>query len=555
MNLSILKIAIIFSCMCCLGFGQTGGTPVKLSSKQINQLNKFNRLFGDYFHANERMQIVPADGTSVSFDSFYNEVRNRNWNSDFEHNLDADSSILRQHFKNVITMNMNFNENGILEPLPLDTKKDVKPIVLNEKKKALFVADTIQSIYKKYAMKAANEQKNIASPKKNDTLSIQQYNKIATQKAYSLDSVIKVETYKVLEQVKYNKDTDPNGYELHQFSLAVIDTIKKYHINRIYFFAHGYNVPRALAQLQGNRLLEKISEHEPEHILFIRIFWQGGDAKKLSVKRKMKKGIPVLEKIIYRDEISFRNAKNFGKKKSEAIKCGASLRRLLDIFEQDSIAKHCTFLLMSHSLGAALICHSVINNISQIRYRPDDLVRITQETKYILNDEWMRRADSLMWQGKRSWLKNLLFNTDKKRKEAWDYISFMRCTPLPNLKIKVFMNAPAVPGVQLFQFSDLTKSYNFIVGYNGYDPTLAKRFAGKSTLISGKLAYAGKNTSLGLNYNNEVGKTDFLITTSVLKKPDFVFRGYETSTFFEHDLFFYMQHPLFVNALTDYIKQ
>lgn len=549
------KVTIVFISICFIGFGQTPHVPVKLTSKQINQLNKFNRLFGDYFYANERMQIMPVKNPSVSYDVFYDEVKNRNWNTRFEHDLDAPTSILRQQFKNVITMNMNFNENGILEPLPIEKQKSVKQSDLSEKKKTLFVSDTVQRIYLKYAAQAANEQKKMGSLKTKDTMSIQWQNKIAIQKAYSLDSIIKTETQKVLQQVKYNKEIDPNGYELYQFSLAVIDSIKKYHIKHIYFFAHGYNVPRALAQLQGNRLLEKISEQETGNILFVRIFWQGGDAKKINVKRRFVDGKPVLKEMTYRDEISLKNAKNFGKKKNEAIKCGASLRRLLNIFEHDSIAKHCTFSLMSHSLGAALICHSVINNISQIRFRPDDLVKITQETKYVLNDEWMRRADSLMSLGRHSWLKNFLFHTDKKKKEAWDYISFMRCTPLPQLKIKVFMNAPAVPGVQLFQFSDLTKNYSFLVGYNGYDPTLAKRFAGKSTLISGKLAYAGKNTSLGLNYNNEVGKTDFLITTSVLRKPDFIFRGYQTSTFFEHDLFFYMQHPLFMNALTDYIKQ
>lgn len=538
-----------------VGMGQAARTPSQLTSKQIDRLNKFNRLFGDYFYANERLEITPAKGIPLDFNEFYRVVKDSNWNSKFDHNLDAPNSILRENFKNVITMNMNFNEHGLLEPLPIENKKPIKPADLNDKKKKLFVTDTVQKIYLKYAEQSVNEQKKINASKRKDTTSIQQQSKIALQKAYSLDSAIKAETQRVLQQVKYNKETDPNGYELNRFSLAAIDSIKKYKIKHIYFFAHGYNVPRALAQLQGNRLLERISKEENGNVLFIRIFWQGGDAKKLSVKRKYEGNQLVLKKIRYRDEISLRNARNFGKKKSEAIECGASLRLLLDIFEQDSLAKHCTYSLMSHSLGAALICHSVINNISQIRYRPDDIVRITQETKYVLNDEWMRRADSLMSAGRCSWLKNVLFNTDRKKKEAWDYISFMRCTPLPQLKIKVFMNAPAVPGVQLFQFSDLSKNYSFIVGYNGYDPTLAKRFAGKSTLISGKLAYAGKNTSLGLNYNNEVGKTDFLITTNVLRKPWFSFKGYQTSTFFEHDLFFYLQHPLFVNALTDYIKQ
>jgi hypothetical protein len=88
-----------------------------------------------------------------------------------------------------------------------------------------------------------------------------------------------------------------------------------------------------------------------------------------------------------------------------------------------------------------------------------------------------------------------------------------------------------------------------MVGYNIFDPTLAKRFAGKKTLISGKLSYAAGNTSLGLNYKNEVGKTEFLINTNQLKSPNFFFKGYRTSNFFEHDLFFYMQHPLFTNAL------
>ena len=553
MNTTTFKITCVLVCIYFTGFGQAFHTPVKLSSKQIDRLNKFNRLFGDYFYVNERMEIKPVRPSYVDFDTFYDVIKNKNWNTKSGNNLDAANSPIRQQFKNVITMNMNFNDNGILEPLPVEKQKPEKTVDPNEKKKALFVSDTIQRIYKRYATQNVNQHGKMP-PKRKDSVSWQEQNKIIVQEAYSLDSIIKVETRKVLEQVKYNKETDPNGYELHQFSQAVIDTIIKCHIKRIYFFAHGYNVPRALAQLQGNRLLEKIAEEEQGNILFIRIFWQGGEAKKLVVSRKLRNGQPVLKKITYSDEISFKNAKNFGKKKMEAINCGSSLRRLLDIFEQDATAKQCTYMLMSHSLGAALICHSVINNISQIRYKPDDVVKITQETKYVLNDEWMRKADSLLWNGKSNWLKNLLFNTDKKKKEAWDYISFMRFTPLPELKIKIFMNAPAVPGVQLFQFSDLTKNYNFLVGYNGFDPTLAKRFAGKSTLISGKLAYAGKNTSLGLNYNNEVGKTDFLITTNVLRKPDFIFKGYQTSTFFEHDLFFYMQHPLFINALTDYIK-
>src|SRR3954470_23841313 len=420
MNPAVFKISLLFIFIHFIGLGQTTSTPSQLSSKQIERLNKFNRLFGDYFYANERLEIVPAKGLSIDFNEFYREVKDSNWNSKFEHNLDAPNSILRQSFKNVITMNLNFNENGILEPLPLEKTKLIKPTDLSEKKKKLFVADTVQKIYLKYAMQAADEQKKITPSKKKDTTSIQQQNKKALQKAYSLDSTIKIETNKVLQQVKYNKQTDPNGYELYQFSLAVIDSIKKHRIKHIYFFAHGYNVPRALAQLQGNRLLEKISKEETGNILFVRIFWQGGDAKKLNVKRKYAGNQLVLKKMSYHDEISLRNARNFGKKKTEAIECGASLRLLLDIFEQDSTTKKCTFSLMSHSLGAALICHSVINNISQIRYRPDDIVKITQETKYVLNDEWMRRADSLMSLGRCSWLKNALFNTDKKKKEAWD---------------------------------------------------------------------------------------------------------------------------------------
>jgi hypothetical protein len=537
-----------------MGFGQTTATPRQLSLKQIDRINKFNRLFGDYFNVNEHMQIEPAKSPYPDFNTFYAEVRNNNWNSQYEHNLDAGNSILRQTVANVITMNLNFKDNGLIEPVPIDMNKQTKPTEA-EKKKELFVSDTIQKIYTKYANQSAVAQKKMPPSKKKDTVSIQQLNKQAIQRAHALDSIVHVETQRVLQQVKYNKEADPNGYDLYQFSLAVIDTLKKYNIKHIYFFAHGYNVPRSLAQLQGNRLMERIAKQEKGNILFIRIFWQGGDAKKLTVKQKQDGDLLLLKKMKYKDEISFRNARNFGRKKDEAIKCGASLRILLGCFELDSVAKKCTYSLMSHSLGAALICHSVINNISQIKYRPDELVKITQETKYVLNDEWVRRADSLMSADNCNWLQDLLFNCSKKKKAAWDYISFMKCTPLPNLKIKVFMNAPAVPGVQLFQFSDLTKNYTFIVGYNGYDPTLAKRFAGKSTLISGKLAYAGKNTSLGLNYNNEVGKTDFLITTNILRKPEFIFKGYRTSTFFEHDFFYYMQHPLFMNALNDFVKQ
>src|SRR3569832_2945222 len=124
----------------------------------------------------------------------------------------------------------------------------------------------------------------------------------------------------------------------------------------------------------------------------------------------------------------------------------------------------------------------------------------------------------------------------------------MRETQLPSLHIKIFMNAPAIPGVPLFQFADVCRYYKFVAGYNTFDPTLAKRFFNKKTLISGKFSHLAGNTSLGLNSHNEVGQTEFMISMNKLKNPDYGFKGSRTSNFFEHDLFYYMQHPLFAIA-------
>jgi hypothetical protein len=183
------------------------------------------------------------------------------------------------------------------------------------------------------------------------------------------------------------------------------------------------------------------------------------------------------------------------------------------------------------------------------------MVRITKDARFVLDSGWLFQANELLYSGTR-----LDFLRVRRKKAAKEFISFMSANRLPDLKIKIFMNAPAIPGVQLFQFVNLCHRYKFIIGYNPYDPVLAKRFIAKGTLVSGKLSGTAGKTTLGLNYKNEVGQTEFLFDKykrqqeilfgrNVMEDEQSVFAGYKTSNFFEHDLFFYTQHPLFINAL------
>lgn len=508
--------------------------PPYLRSCKIEQINKFNRLFGDFFYVNEKMEILPLKDASYSFDEFFKSLYDNNWNTDFDENLD-ENRMLKQDFPNVITMNLKFKTQGDLI-LESSQVKEMKPeVVKPPRKKHLYASDTVQKINAYYRNLTMVQQK-------------------AVGKTGVIDSINR-ELSEAVQELAFKEEYDENGYKLRKFAMEINEKIKRYNIKHIYFFAHGYNVPHSLAQMQGNRLLKQIRTQHTDTILFIRIFWRGGDAKKLKVRRKCVNDRLVLQKVIYKDEMSLKNASGFKKKTSEAVECGHALRRLLTLLEDGSIEEDKrTFHLLSHSLGAVVLSHCLVNDISPLRYKTDDLIRITKDAHYVLDADWMRRADSVISAGKCKWLWGHK-KCRREKEEALEDITFMRETRLPSLHIKVFMNAPAIPGVPLFQFADVCRYYKFVAGYNTFDPTLAKRFFKKKTLISGKFSHIAGNTSLGLNSHNEVGQTEFLISMNKLKNPNYGFKGYRTSNFFEHDLFFYMQHPLFTNALKDFTSR
>jgi hypothetical protein len=508
--------------------------PLYLRNCQIAQINKFNRLFGDYFYVNERMEIRALKDTSYSFDEFFQLVHDKNWNTEFNENLD-ENRILRQDFPNVITMNLKFKSDGefFLETSrPQEIKKEEEKKI---RKKQLYASDTVQKINNYYRNLSMAQQKLSADPVKTDSIS----RKLS----------------EAVQGLAYNAAYDENGYNLQKFAERIKENIEHYHIRHIYFFAHGYNVPHALAQMQGNRLLKQIRAMHTDTVLFIRIFWRGGDAKKLKVKRKVVNDRLILQKVVYKDELSFKNASRFRVKTKEAIECGHALRRLLTLLEDGPVEEDSrTFHLLSHSLGAVVLSHCLVNDISPIHYKTAELLQITKEAHYVLDAHWMRRADSLLYAGECKWFWGRR-KCRNEREDALKHITFMRETRLPSLNIRVFMNAPAIPGVPLFQFADVCRHYKFVAGFNTFDPTLAKRFVRKKMLVSGKFSHIAGNTSLGLNSHNEVGQTEFVISMNKLKNPNYCFKGCRTSNFFEHDLFFYMQHPLFVDVLKDFTNR
>lgn len=487
------------------------------SAKELKKINTFNRLFGDYFYVNDRLEIIPHQQGHKSFDTFYSTVRQKNWGAQFENNLENDT-FLRYEGDHILLLNLKLREGGVFFEEPTSTTNLEKKKTKSGKNKFYLSSQSLEDY--------------------------RQIKKTLSKK----DSSLNLKLNDFFAKNEYDSVQDRSGYELREFSKKVSKLIKEHSIKHVYFFVHGYNVPHSLAQMQGNKLLDPItSYHGKENILFIRVFWEAGNYKHLHVSTKKQNGVLKLSKITYKDELSLKNATGFSKKKKEAVNCGYAIRRLLNMLQNNKTASNCTYHFISHSLGAVVVSNALINDISPICYKKKEILEITEQMKGRLNLCWIQRIDSLLNKGSVTAFKQ------KKRANARRIIVFMGRNDLPDLKVTVFMNAPAIPGVPLFQFADMSKSYNFTIGHNLFDPILAKRFFLKQTMLSGFLSGFVGNTRLGVNYNNEVGQTEFLINTSPCKSKDFVLKGYRTSNFFEHDIFYYIQHPQFAFTLDTYL--
>ena len=305
----------------------------------------------------------------------------------------------------------------------------------------------------------------------------------------------------------------------------------------IIFFIHGYNVPYSLAHLQSNRIMALLDSAGLENnTLFFRVLWDGGSRKKLNIKVKEKNGEVILKHLTYKDVLTLRNATGFNKRINYSRACGLTLRQFMNSILKQGGNDSLSFKIITHSLGANVAASCLLNNAYVLPFKGKKVRKMAESINYQLDSLLLPKNISLL----------------KKRKANRALIPVlekMRNVPLPNAKVDVFMNAPAIAGVTSFLYHDTDKNYSFTVGFNRFDPVLDKRFLSKNiTLFSFGPKKFGA-TTLGLNYQNECRKTALLFSNSKVK-----FTAVESGNYFEHDLFYYSQGPEFIKQLKTLLR-
>ncbi|MDX2174410.1 MAG: hypothetical protein SFY56_15010 [Bacteroidota bacterium] len=504
---------LLFCVMCFFtvkSFSQT-------SSKKLANINAFNSILGNYFYVDANLSILPrCTNNDISFDTLYALIKN-NFNTNFNYNLESRQE-LKSPSSNVITLNLKFDKNGCCIN---ETRRTFK----KDKNKTYFVFSRkqIDSVFwrtKNYSAITNGEQ----------------FNELLT--------------------------LDENGRNLSLLADQINDTVNKLNISNIVFFVHGYNVPHSLAQLQGNQLISTLAQlHPDKKYLFIRVFWDGGDRKKFSVRyKKNKTGELKLKCFTYKNTISLTNGLKFGEKRKQASDYGISLRRLLVLLQQYDALKSKQYYMVTHSLGAIVATSSLINNVNDL------YVKKKWFRNYIYNNNFQTDSLNLNTIEKRvkknKWLtSNKTINNNNSLKNYLK-IAAIKHIHLPDLNVKLFLNAPAIAGVDLFKHADLEKNYHYNIGHNIFDPILAKRFLFQNVMLSGYFSQLFGTTSLGLNYNNEVGMTQFVLSKKAKsfkqkypsKEVHFKLSAFQTSDVFDHDLFTYSKNPLFLKAFQSYFE-
>jgi len=505
---------------------------VRLNSCRLKTIERFNTLFGDHYVVNEQMQIKPVDSAvNYSFKALYAQVKTNNWDyeSVFKTNLDA-TRELGNRYKDVLTLNLKLSPRGVY--------------------------------YNEFGRSADAEAyyQNFKSADANFFLSKEEMADYMKAMVQDLDAKTRTNENQQVDKTKNGKKNDPDVRNLLVFFDTLRATVKRHNIGSVYFFIHGYNVTHSLAQMQGNKVIARIHQNKADRndtskALFVRVFWDAGTRKNLSVKTTQANGQLVLKKMVYSDKKSLGNAFGFSKKRNEGTECGYTIRRILMSAAADKELKELNYNFVTHSLGAMVATECLVNDLSVIRYRKRKIEKIMKGFGYVVG---YRQIDSVKYMvaNYRRARKGKM-PVCKRRKRAFEQIVFLRHTyQLPGLQVKAFMNAPAIGGNKPYRYANVRKDYHFFVGYNRYDPTLAKRFLFKNTMLSGALSRTAGPTTLGLNFDNEVGQTAFSIDKKrqidAARSKGFTFIGFNSSNYFQHDLFYYMKHPLFNRVFNNF---
>jgi hypothetical protein len=280
------------------------------------------------------------------------------------------------------------------------------------------------------------------------------------------------------DQLEFTKNW--NEYFLKNQIENLNKKIEETKVENLFFIIHGYNVPYSLAQIQANAIIDQTFELDSEkakNTLFVKVFWPSTSRKKVVVEN---------DTFIVKNKINLYSISAFRSIATRTYLVGHSLRQILN--DINNFKGNVYFF--SHSLGAQVATSTFI--LPQL-----EVIKDTVFFKYFESDT----------------IKNNNFNS-----------------------VKLFLNAPAMPGKPSFPDSALKKLPKTIwtVGYNPTDKVLRK------TVGFIRFGDHNGNTRLGGNWEDETWKLkDFTYKLNKENQFKFVQTGYQYDTF-GHDFFCYL---------------
>lgn len=294
--------------------------------------------------------------------------------------------------------------------------------------------------------------------------------------------------------------------------ISNIDSIiKKNSIEKIVFVVHGYNLPYSLSHIQFNNIIDLYQEDSNYNYntLFIPTYWPSTNRKKYNYKNG---------NFYFKNRLSLKSVSGFPIIINRSFLTGLGLRQILNGIKDFSGEVN----MVSHSMGGPTISAALIDPIEKLQTK-------TYGKNSDLKDNFKNRKLKLMKKA---------FQTDSLEGNKFK-------------EFKVFLNAPAMPGIETFHLPELgknNKNVNWTIGFNLTDKVLHK------TMGPFRFGDENGNTRLGGNWENETWKTkDYVAKNGFASKFKFVESGIQ-SDLFGHDFFCYLNQKKFKLAFKDFLK-
>lgn len=409
------------------------------------------------------------------------KVLTRNW-SDFSGNdLENELPLLAPDQSRVNnTFSIKLDALGCIYP-DFFIDADLEYDFLNDKQPITRLAK-----YCFYMLVYRNKDTLIRRYPENKALFTELYN-ITTRRISKQDNYVKLFEFKE----KWN------NYFLPKMMTKLKGVIIQRNIKKMVYFVQGFNVPYALAQVQGNAVFSDVIKNfdslkQPyQDILFVRLFWPSHTSKHSDFDSSI---------------CNLDNIKNLPTGKlysyvTNRVYMGALTLRDILFGIDNKISHH----FISHSFGAALTTSIVLHPAA----------KISDTTSYF---------NSL-----------LLKQFNSKSTPSDKHISF-------------YLNAPAIPGQTTFAKlnSDANSRHHFYVSYNDSDEMLRK----DAFRLLGITAARLNATTLGCNWDNEIERVRRLADEKKLGSNISFMR---TSARVNHDYFCYREQDDFKIFFSRYI--